>query len=165
MYASMEISQTVHADFTKEIRLSFQSLIANWMTRKNNGLLSFEEVYKDLPSQGRHYAGLQAIAIESIVGSVGRCRDFDRNFRPRRSEQSERWMSVDKAYYHETALPPIELYKVGEHYFVMDGHHRVSVARAHDQVFIDAYVTEFDEPCSDEDQNIPAENQPVRQSR
>jgi hypothetical protein len=151
MFASTEISQMARADFTKAMRTGFQRLVANWLAHGNNSLLSFEEVIKQSPSQGRHDAGLQTVAVENIVGSVGRCHDFDRGFRPRCMEQLDRWMRVDKAYHREINLPPVQLYKVGENYFVVDGHHRVSVARAHEQVFIDAYVIEFDTQVSSEE--------------
>jgi hypothetical protein len=80
------------------------------------------------------------------VGSEGRYRDFDRAFFPRQNQTKSRWLKVNKAYYEKVTLPPVELFKVGQRYFVRDGNHRISVARAHHQEFIDAYVTELDLP-------------------
>ena len=79
-----------------------------------------------------------------MIGSVGRYRDFDRAFLPKRQQTGERWMSIDRAYLQDVVLPPIEVYKLGDFYFVKDGNHRVSVARERRQAFIDAYVIEFD---------------------
>jgi hypothetical protein len=76
------------------------------------------------------------------VGSVNRYRDFDQAFLPARNTLADRWQRVDRAFYEDVSLPPIVLYKVGEIYFVVDGHHRVSVAREQGQEFIEAEVRE-----------------------
>ena len=84
--------------------------------------------------------------IENIVGSVSRYQDFDRAFLPTQEITSERWVNIGTLRYEEVDLPPIEVYKIGEVYFVKDGNHRVSVARGRGQVDIDAIVTEIDVP-------------------
>ena len=94
----------------------------------------------------RHYRGLQAVPLAQIGGSEGRYRDFDKAFFPRQTQTKERWLSINKAHYEDVSLPPVELFKVGQMYFVRDGNHRVSVARAHGYEFIDAYVIEIDLP-------------------
>jgi hypothetical protein len=76
------------------------------------------------------------------VGSVNRYIDFDRAFLPLHNRIASRWQNIDRAFYEDVSLPPIVLYKVGEVYFVVDGHHRVSVARQQGQEFIDAEVRE-----------------------
>src|SRR5262249_2690072 len=81
-----------------------------------------------------------------IVGSVGRYRDFDRAFLPRHAHSRGRWTNVDRAHREDVHLPPIEVYQIGEVYFVRDGNHRVSVARERGQQFIDAYVIAVDVP-------------------
>ncbi|MDQ5809945.1 MAG: hypothetical protein M3358_04185, partial [Actinomycetota bacterium] len=75
--------------------------------------------------------------------SVGRCSEFDRDFMPAKASVEERWKRIDRAFYRGEELPPVSLYKVGGFYFVLDGHHRVSVARYHSVEWIDAEVTEF----------------------
>jgi nucleotide-binding universal stress UspA family protein len=80
--------------------------------------------------------------VDSIIGSLGRSRDFDRVFRPVQRHSRGKWLSVDSAFLAGVGLPPISLYKVGDAYFVVDGHHRVSVARENGQTFIDAEVIE-----------------------
>jgi hypothetical protein len=86
--------------------------------------------------------GLQTIRLDSIVGSVDRTRDFDRRFRPTSARTRERWQRLALAARRGEAVPPIEVYRVGDLHFVQDGHHRVSVAHALGLTTIDAYVTE-----------------------
>jgi hypothetical protein len=78
------------------------------------------------------------------VGSVGRYRDFTRTFLPRAAVNPERWARVDAIINSMEGYPPIELYKIGAAYFVRDGNHRISVARANGLDHIDAYVTELE---------------------
>jgi hypothetical protein len=85
---------------------------------------------------------LQVIPLDSIVGSVDRTRDFDRWFRPRSGRSRERWERLARAQRRGEAIPPIDVYRVGDLHFVRDGHHRVSVAHALGFRTIDAYVTE-----------------------
>jgi hypothetical protein len=82
------------------------------------------------------------VPVRQIIGSVDRFRDFDRAFLPRHARSAGRWQNVDRAYYQDVRLPPVQLYKVGDVYFVKDGNHRVSVARERGVEFIDAEVIE-----------------------
>ena len=88
-----------------------------------------------------HYAGIRAVPIRQIRGSEGRCEDFDADFWPLQLHNRGRWLRVAMAQQGGTPLPPVELIQVGDVYFVRDGHHRISVARAMGQAFIDAQVT------------------------
>jgi hypothetical protein len=97
-----------------------------------------------LPVKGQHWIGIHEVPLSQIIGSVGRYRDFDAAFSPRQTRTMGRWMSVDVAHLQEINLPPVELYKIGEVYFVKDGNHRVSVAHMKNQAFIDAEVIEID---------------------
>jgi hypothetical protein len=81
--------------------------------------------------------------VGQIWGSVGRCSEFDRDFMLTRASVKKRWKRIDRAFWRGEELPPVSLYKVGGFYFVLDGHHRVSVASYHGVEWIDAYVTEF----------------------
>jgi len=83
------------------------------------------------------------VALDHIIGSEGRYSDFDRRFLPRSDTLKQRWSSIDSAMIDSIELPPVELYKIGDIYFVRDGNHRVSVARQQGQSYIDAYVTEL----------------------
>jgi nucleotide-binding universal stress UspA family protein/uncharacterized ParB-like nuclease family protein len=108
---------------------------------KPNTLLSFEEVAKKLKLQARSERGVQTIPLEAIVGSVGRYTDFTRTFLPRNPSDQQRWALV-KASLDESGFPPIDVYKVSDVYFVLDGNHRVSVARQEGWSTIQANVIE-----------------------
>jgi hypothetical protein len=133
-------------DFEKAyIRSLWRKIVAR-VTGRSNELLPFDQVRHALPYRGQRDIGLQTVPLDRIVGSVGRYRDFDRAFLPTQRQTTERWVNISKARYKDVPLPPVELYKIGDVYFVKDGNHRVSVARDRDQVDIDAYVTEIDIP-------------------
>ena len=97
---------------------------------------------QQLKVTGRHDRGIQEIPVKAIVGSVGRTKDFDRDFSPLRPWDAERWARVKVAGMDRAELPPIEVYKIGESYFVSDGNHRVSIARQQGLETISAMVVE-----------------------
>jgi hypothetical protein len=84
--------------------------------------------------------GVQIIPISKIAGSMSRSQDFDRSFRPLMVQSKDRWVRIDNAFHGGIQLPPVKLYYRDGSYFVVDGHHRISVARAHGQEYIDAEV-------------------------
>lgn len=152
---SSSVSSTARSDFDQALRKGFWRSFFSWFNGKENRLLPFDEVRRLLPYQGQHYLGMRTIPVRRIVGSVGRYQDFDRAFLPRRSELGTRWVRIDMAHLQDVILPPIEVYKIGEVYFVKDGNHRVSVARERGQDEIDAYIIEIDTPVEiDENTNI-----------
>lgn len=110
-------------------------------------LACFEEAKGGLGEVSRVRRGLETVEVEKISGSVGRCLDFDRGFLPVCSCTRGRWEGVDRALREGRWLPPVELYKLGEDYFVLDGNHRVSVARYRGVAAVDAVVTEFFVSC------------------
>ena len=138
------IEQQIRSDFERATRRAFWNQIKNWFTRRSNELLPFDEVRARLPLAGQHYRGLEEVPLHKIVGSMGRYRDFDRAFLPRQNQTKDRWLSISRARYGDVPLPPVELYKIGDVYFVKDGNHRISVARERDQGEIDAFVTEIE---------------------
>jgi hypothetical protein len=93
---------------------------------------------------GQHPRGLCAIEIERIVGTESRVDGFDRHFNPVADRIRERWVSIAALSLNEVGLPAVDLIQVGEEYFVRDGHHRVSVARALGWAYIDARVTKIE---------------------
>ncbi len=105
-------------------------------------LLDFEEVRKRLRAQGMIERGLKQIPLNAIVGSLGRYHDFTRDFLPKQDHMKDRWARVRMAFTGLEGIPPIEVYQIGEAYFVKDGNHRVSVARQLGATHIQAYVTE-----------------------
>ncbi len=142
----MSSRQLAQEDFERAYRRGFWRKISSWLTGERNELLPFDAVRERIPLRGLHYLGLRQIPIDQIVGSLGRYRDFDRAFLPRQARTRSRWVSIDSAHHDDIILPPVELYKMGEVYFVRDGNHRVSVAREQGQEFVDAYVTEIEVP-------------------
>ena len=88
------------------------------------------------------------VEISKIVGSVGRFRQFDCGFMPKKAGLREKWKRVDRAFVRGEELPPVSLYKIGDFYFVQDGNHRVSVARYQGVEMIDAEVVELRRPAS-----------------
>jgi len=110
---------------------------------QSNELLSFEEVRQKLNAQAGPPKVLKEIPIKSIIGSVNRYQDFMRDFLPRHNIDAERWSNVELASQGMAGLPPIEVYQIDEVYFVIDGNHRVSVAKQLGTTEIEAYVTEL----------------------
>lgn len=106
-------------------------------------LLSFDQVQELVRGRTEIDRGTQLIPISSIIGSVGRYRDFDRAFLPLDGADRERWKRLDVAFNELQDLPPIDVYQIGEVYFVRDGNHRVSVAKANGLDLIEATVTEI----------------------
>lgn len=105
-------------------------------------ILPYEEVVEALGFVSEHRVGLQVVPLDAIVGTVDRGRDFDRRFRPTSGRVRSRWEHIAEAMRRGEPMPPVDLAKIGELYFVRDGHHRVSVARALGWKDIEAYVTE-----------------------
>jgi hypothetical protein len=132
-------------DFSRARRRRVLDRLAARMRREPadfHVILPFEEVVQALGWRGERRLGLQTIALDSIVGTVGRERDFDRRFHPTSRRTRKRWERIATAARRGEAFPPIDVYRIGEVHFVKDGHHRVSVARAQGLPDIDAYVTE-----------------------
>lgn len=121
-----------------------QFLLRLFHQNAGESLLSFDQVQKLLRDRTEVNRGTQLIPIDHIVGSVGRYRDFDRAFLPLSGADQERWQRLDVAMNQLRDLPPIDVYKLGDVYFVRDGNHRVSVAKANGLEYIEANVTEID---------------------
>lgn len=120
------------------------SLLRLFSQRPDETLLSFDQVQQLLRDRQEIDRGAQSIPIAHIVGSVGRYRDFDRAFLPLSGADRERWKRLDVALNELRSLPPIDVYKLGDVYFVRDGNHRVSVAKANGLTHIEAHVTEIE---------------------
>jgi hypothetical protein len=120
----------------------WQEMVAH-LRGKSPELLSFEDIRARLRLREESYRGLQDVELDKIVGSVGRYRDFTTNFLPRSAKMQERWSRVYAQASSMVGLPPIELYKIGNAYFVRDGNHRVSVAQQMGSKTIQAHVTEL----------------------
>lgn len=128
-------------DFTKARGRALLSRLQNFLNADKDRLLSFNDVKEILKPKNEIYRGMQTVPLELIVGSEGRYRDFNKYFLPRSEHLRARWERVDVAHLKDIILPPIQLYEIGGVYFVRDGNHRVSVARAQGIGAIDAEVT------------------------
>lgn len=144
------LEELVNGDFSAARRRAALRRVAAWLRRDagSNRLLSFEAAVAGSDVTASVYLGWRAVPVERIVGSVGRTRDFDRAFLPKRRSLAERWKLVDRMVHDLEELPPVSLYKVGGDYYVVDGHHRLSVARYHGARRVEAEVTEFLPPLS-----------------
>jgi hypothetical protein len=145
MIPYMDLNEQVDADFTRARRRARLRAVMARIRREQaaNRLLSFDVVRSELAANNRLHRGTRVVEVEEILGSVGRWRDFDRSFLPARASGGERWKRIDRAFQRGEDLPPVELYEIGDAYFVVDGHHRVSVARYHDVPTVEAAVAEF----------------------
>jgi hypothetical protein len=135
----------VENDFLRARRRQSLARLAHWLRREPddvNLILPLDEVVAALGMRGERQLGLQTIRLDTIVGTVDSTRDFDRKFRPTTARVRERWERLALAQRRGEAIPPIEVYRIGQLHFVADGHHRVSIAAATRQCLIDAYVTQ-----------------------
>ena len=94
--------------------------------------------------RGWRYEGIRCVNINQIGGSLGRTSDFDHHFHPLSDRLRDRWVSVAMARCQDIPLPPVNLVQVRNHYFVEDGHHRLSVARTLRESAVDAEITVWD---------------------
>lgn len=138
------LNEQARADFSRArfksfIKQAFSVIAGN---KHTTTLLSYDEIKEKLHIGGPIYRGVKTVHVDQIVGSLNRYHEFDRAFLPKEDQLANRWQNVDRAFYEDIHLPPVVLYKVGEVYFVVDGHHRVSVAREKGQQFIEAEVRE-----------------------
>jgi hypothetical protein len=132
-------------DFLRARRRLAVSRLRRWLRREPGDvdhILPFAEVVAALGRLQERDAGLKVVLLDAIVGTVDRARGFDRHFRPTTPQVRARWERIATAMRRGDAMPPVDLYKVGEAYFVKDGHHRVSVARALGYDVVDAHVVE-----------------------
>lgn len=152
------LSSAAHRDFSQARMRAFWEGVWSLVNRKPNELLDFEEVKQRLRLEGgERDLGVQNIPLDKIVGSVGRYNDFTRKFLPRKSVNEDRWRRINALARGAYGLPPIEAYKVGDVYFVIDGNHRVSVARQLKSKTIEAYVREIPTPVEIGSNDTPEE--------
>lgn len=139
---SDELNARVRSDYSRARLKAFMNGVWAALSGKPNRLISYDDVKEKLHIGGPLYRGMQTVRVEQIAGSLNRYHAFDRAFLPTQDDTAARWQNVNRAFYEDISLPPVVLYKVGQVYFVVDGHHRVSVAREQGQEFIDAEVRE-----------------------
>jgi hypothetical protein len=123
-------------DFDASRRQAFWNEVRAVLGGRARTLLSFREVLRLARLEGQVDRGVQDVPLAAIRGSEGRVRDFDASFLPRSPRLRDRWAQIETLMLQGAVMPPIDVYRVGDIYFVKDGHHRVSVARhlGHDTI-------------------------------
>ncbi len=142
--SAIEYSKAIEDFRNARAKARLQHLWAS-VTGKSDELLQYDEITKKMHIKGLSSKGVKEIPIEAIVGSVNRYQDFDKNFLPLRDEDMQRWARVKTVMTSpgSPGLPPISVYKLGDAYFVLDGNHRVSIAKQMDLEKIEAHITEI----------------------
>jgi hypothetical protein len=140
---TLSAERVARAHFHEARRRALVAALHDLLRGQPGEMLSLADVRARLNVRGQRYLGHHAVPIDHIVGSEGRYGDFDRRFLPRSNKLGERWSSIDKARIRSIELPPVDLYKIGDIYFVRDGNHRVSVARQQGVAYIDANIVEL----------------------
>lgn len=129
--------------FDRALRTAQIKRLRAALTSRSRRLLDLAVVEAEVTITGRHALGARTVALDDIRGSLDRAGDFDCEFYPLNERSETRWVRVATAMVRGLALPPVELIQVGEVYFVVDGHHRISAARALKYTHVDAVVTEW----------------------
>lgn len=137
-----------YREFTSLHRRASYRRLWGALTGRRHHLLDLAAIQPRGAVQGRHHAGVRLVPIDQIRGSEGRSQDFDADFRPLKLHNRERWVNIALARRADVTLPLVELIQIGDRYFVRDGHHRISVAKAHGQLEIEAEVIGWDLPVS-----------------
>lgn len=141
-------SENIHSHRYNTAMSCFRSaMLKGKISRIRRGILRHRKWLYDLASikskiglRGSYYAGIKVVSMDHVIGTEGRVDCFDIDFYPVSEELREQWINMALAYLSRIPLPPVELTQVGDAYFVRDGHHRISVARAFDQIALDAEV-------------------------
>lgn len=134
------LSTETSEDFSKARNKALFNEIQHFLNPDETTLISFSDIKKMLKPGNETYLGMKTVPVKLIVGSESRYQDFDNRFFPKKMHLKTRWEHIDMAHIQDINLPPITLYELGGLYFVRDGNHRVSVAKAKNVEFIDAEV-------------------------
>jgi len=138
---TQEPSPAVHDFRRARARATLHEILARLTGRPAN-LLAYEEVRERLKGDVRSERRLEQIPLDAIAGSVGRYVDFTRSFLPRQDRDEARWIEAREELADPGPVRPIQVYRIDEVYFVLDGNHRVSAARQLGDSQIWAYVTD-----------------------
>lgn len=139
---STDFRSVAHSEFSRARRQADREQLSARLRGRDATLLPFETIRRNLRQQSPLYRGLHEVPLDQIIGSVGRYSEMTRQFLPLNDALRERWVKMAEIA-HTAGWPPIDLYKVGNAYFVRDGNHRVSAARQLKFPTIEANVWEF----------------------
>jgi hypothetical protein len=139
--------ETIRAreDFDSARSKAFRRAIRAALTRRKPRLISLDSVLAAAGLEGKSFGGVREIPLDRVVGSAAaeiKAHDFDPGFLPVNRRLRDRWTRIYRAMVEGDELPPIDVYKLDDYYYVIDGHHRVSVARALGRTDINARVVE-----------------------
>jgi hypothetical protein len=132
--------------FEKALRRAWVGRVRGTFTRKQRQVAALADWRESCGLRDGRFLGVQQVNIAEIGGSEGRATEFDIDFNPVDERTEKRWVSVAIARLLGVPLPPVELLRVGDLYFVRDGHHRISVARSLGETMIEAEVSELESP-------------------
>ena len=133
-------------DFQRARRRARLEMVASWLSGKSSEMLQYDEIRRNVQLTESAAVHLEDIPLSAIVGSVSREADFSRQLLPLNESDNIRWAKVKQAFESQEGVPPIEVFQVGEAYFILDGHHRASVARQMGASHIQAYVRKVQSP-------------------
>ena len=136
--------QTVGPLYQKTVQQGKRQKLQAAITGRSASLPAIGELTRGKAVYNQRHQGSKLVRIADIQASENRSGDFDRNFNPLETHTKSRWLSIAVARLNSQAMPAVELIKVGEVYAVRDGHHRISVARALGEDYIDAHVTAWE---------------------
>jgi hypothetical protein len=132
--------QAISGMYARAFRRGRWNQVIGRIFQRETGLIDLENVLENRDIRNSYESGLRTVPIDELRGSQGRMEDFDAALRPVKAHTRSRWMSVAAAWASGVVLPPVELVQVGAVYFIRDGHHRISVAKAFGQESIEASV-------------------------
>lgn len=142
--SAVEYAKAIEDFHSARAKARLQRLWAS-VTGKSDELLQYDDITRKMHIEGLSSKGIKEIPLDAIVGSVNRYQDFDKDFLPLRNEDVERWARVKAMMTSpgSPGLPPIRVYQIGEAYFVLDGNHRVSIAKQMGIEKLEAHVVEI----------------------
>lgn len=143
IYAQQAVRQA-HMLYQRARMRAWWSWLRSMLTGRPQHLLDLEQTAAQHIIRGRHAAGSLPVPLSQICGSEGRAHEFDASFAPLQAHTKQRWITIATMFELGENLPQVTLVQLGDVYFVRDGHHRVSAARALGYAFIDAHVTVWD---------------------
>ena len=141
MVGPQAATRTLYEEFRQLRNKAVRRKLFSWLFGRRHRLINLGEVQKRVKVDTRAHGGIKLVPVDKIRGSINRCHDFDADFRPLQEYTKERWVNIALAYSRDEGLPPVELVDLDDTYFVIDGHHRISVARMLGQREIEAEVT------------------------
>ncbi|NTW97547.1 MAG: hypothetical protein HGB28_03255 [Oscillochloris sp.] len=133
-------------NFDRILRHGWIDRLIDAICGRSSALLCLADMQSPPPPDSEEILGIQMVPLARICGSEGRVHDFDRHFAPLHEHIRERWVSLAALRSEGHPLPPVDLVQVGADYYILDGHHRVSIAHAFNDDTIEARVTRWPAP-------------------